>query len=202
MCDEITHPFPNFTEVLERVSSFIPYFTDKWLPCDRVSLSTDTWWCHVTETLSAWLDIWADGFPQKAPKCGAITHLPYCIIISSHPWQCCHNGSDAVSKYQPHDCLLNRLFKRRSKKTSKLRVTALCAGNSPVTGKLPAWMASNAENVSIWWRHHVQRWLHWYRTNDGNDNVNDIFPVPMKQPWSIWINKSHQYTKHDKSKTR
>ena len=35
------------------------------------------------------------------------------------------------------------------KKTSKLRVIGLCAGNSPVTGEFPAQMASNAENVSI-----------------------------------------------------
>ena len=42
----------------------------------------------------------------------------------------------------------------KSKKTSKLRVTGLCAGNSPVTGEFPAQRASNAENVSIWWRHH------------------------------------------------
>ena len=42
-----------------------------------------------------------------------------------------HNGRDSFSNHQPHDCLLNRLFRRRSKKTSKLRVTGLCAGNSP-----------------------------------------------------------------------
>ena len=60
-----------------------------------------------------------------------------------------------VLNHQPHDCLLNRLFRRRSKKTSKLHVTGLCAGNSPVTGEFPAQRASNAENVSIWWRHHV-----------------------------------------------
>ena len=42
----------------------------------------------------------------------------------------------------------------RSKKTSMLRITGLCAGNSPGTGEFPAQMASNAENVSIWWRHH------------------------------------------------
>ena len=40
-------------------------------------------------------------------------------------------------------------------KASKLRVTGLCAGNSPVTGEFTAERASNAENVSIWWRHHV-----------------------------------------------
>ena len=52
--------------------------------------------------------------------------------------------------------VLNRLFRRRSKKTSKLPVTGLCAGNSPGTGEFPAQMASNAENVSIWWRHDVR----------------------------------------------
>ena len=47
--------------------------------------------------------------------------------------------------------------RRRSKRTSNLRVTGLCVGNSPVTGELPAQMASNAENYSIWWRHHEWR---------------------------------------------
>ena len=69
-----------------------------------------------------------------------------------------HNELDGVLEQQPHDCLLNRIFGRRSKKTSKLRVTGLCAGNSPGTGEFPAQMASNAENVSIWWRHHVSYW--------------------------------------------
>ena len=44
-----------------------------------------------------------------------------------------HEERDGVSNHQPRDCLLNRLFRRRSKKTSKLRVSGLCAGNSPVT---------------------------------------------------------------------
>ena len=65
-----------------------------------------------------------------------------------------HNGHDCASNHQPHHCLLKRFFGRRSKKTSKLRVTGLCVGNSPGTGEFPAQMASNAENVSIWWRHH------------------------------------------------
>ena len=41
------------------------------------------------------------------------------------------------------------------KKISKRPFNGLCAGNSPVTGEFPAQRASNAENVSIWWRHHV-----------------------------------------------
>ena len=70
-----------------------------------------------------------------------------------------HNGRDSVSNHQPHDCLLNCLFRSRSKKTSNLRVNGLCAGNSPVSGEFPAQMASNAENVSIWWRHHGGSWI-------------------------------------------
>ena len=50
------------------------------------------------------------------------------------------------------------------KKTSKLRVTGLCAGNSPATGEFPTQKASNAENVSIWWRHHVPV-LGWFSSS-------------------------------------
>ena len=83
-----------------------------------------------------------------------------CVEIrTSLQWR--HYGRDSVSNHQPHDCLLKRLFRRKSKKTPKLRVTCLCAGNSPVTGEFPAQRASNAENVSIWWRHHgVSELLH------------------------------------------
>ena len=42
-----------------------------------------------------------------------------------------HNHHDGVSNHQPHASLLNRLFRGRSKKISKLRVTGLCVGNSP-----------------------------------------------------------------------
>ena len=65
-----------------------------------------------------------------------------------------HDERHGASNHQPHDYLVNRLFRRRSKKTSKLCVTGLCVGNSPVTGEFPAHRASNAENVSIWWRHY------------------------------------------------
>ena len=78
-----------------------------------------------------------------------------------HSLQWRHNGRDGVSNHQPPHCLLNRLFRRRSKKTSKLRITGLCVGNSPLTGEFLAQRAINAENISIWWRHHVWFWLMW-----------------------------------------
>ena len=61
---------------------------------------------------------------------------------------------DGVSNNRRIDCLLNRLFRHRSEKTSKLRVTGLCEGNPPVTGGFPSQKDNNAENASIWWRHH------------------------------------------------
>ena len=48
------------------------------------------------------------------------------LIRMAHTVQWRHNGCDGVSNHQPHYSLLNRLFRRRSKKTSKLRVTCLC----------------------------------------------------------------------------
>ena len=89
-----------------------------------------------------------------------------------------HNGRDSVSNHQPHDCLLNRLFRRISKKTSKLRVTGLCAVNPmnsphkwPVTRKMfpfddvimiwhwsgsPAGIIPNSERLT---------WLLFFSTN-------------------------------------
>ena len=69
--------------------------------------------------------------------------------------QCRHNERDGVSNHKPYHYLLNRLFRRRSKKTSKLRVTGLCAGSSPLTGEFPTQSASYVENVSIWWRKNI-----------------------------------------------
>ena len=65
------------------------------------------------------------------------TLLPLCVEFTGHQWiplttlHWRHNDHDSVSNHQPHGCLLNRLFRSRSKKTSKLRVTGLCVGNSP-----------------------------------------------------------------------
>ena len=86
----------------------------------------------------------------RSQNCGSLVTW---FCYQSLQWH--HNEHDNVSNHQPNECLLNCLFRSRSKKTSKLHVTGLCAGNSPVTGEFPAQLASNAENVFIWWRHHV-----------------------------------------------
>ena len=93
--------------------------------------------------------------PHRRPYIWAIwcqKQISQTWVSNSLRWR--HNDHAGVSNHQPHGCLLNRLFRRRSKKTSKLRVTGRCAVNSPGTGEFSAQMASYAENVSIWWRHH------------------------------------------------
>ena len=73
-----------------------------------------------------------------------------------------HYNDTIMGAMAPHHCLLNRLFWRRSKTTSMLRVIGLCAGNSPVTDEFPAHMASNTGKVSIWWPHDLycrRAWL-------------------------------------------
>ena len=80
-----------------------------------------------------------------APTSHGIYYATYMYISSSFallaglsphgvdaPLQWRHNGRDGISNHQHRDCLLNCLFRRRWKKTSKLRVTGLFEGNSPV----------------------------------------------------------------------
>ena len=79
-------------------------------------------------------------------SCTWFNRLTYYVINSLRRR---HNEHDGLSSHLPRDCLLNRLFRRKPKKTSKLRVTGLCEGNSSVTDEFPTQMASDAENVSI-----------------------------------------------------
>ena len=97
-----------------------------------------------------------------------------------------HIEPDGVSNHRCIDHLFNRLFMRRSNKTSKLRVIGLCEGNSSVTSEFPSQRASNAKNVSIWWRHHecprkyriyspVAWLIHSPIDRDGSDPIVYIF---------------------------
>ena len=92
---------------------------------------------------------------------------------------------------------------RRSKKTSKPRVTGLCAVNSPGTGEFPAQMASNAKNVFIWWRHHVL-WYGNMNTKDLSIPYQNVYHKPRNCTGSYSWGKTTQYCltrqKHEKHK--
>ena len=103
-----------------------------------------------------------------------------------------HNERDGVYNHQPHDCLLNRLFRHRSKKTSKLRVTGLCVGNSQVTREFPVQQASNAENASAWWRHHE----HWEPTAVMIGPFATTVEMPLRMCWAMHCGIEEAQTNH------
>ena len=134
----MTSPSVCLWKIVQRRQDYLTW----WLIKFRTQYSTKT----GLQTKDVWRILWrqreheavATGFswrPYETPwwwwiwhavKIYGITTL--CLTDSLH-WR--HNDHDSVSNHQPHGCLLNRLFRRRSKKTSKLRVTGFCVGNSP-----------------------------------------------------------------------
>ena len=104
-------------------------------------------------TISITMDIYFDTARCRYNAVDFLRNSHSVHPIAHFQWR--HNEHDGVSNHQLRDYLLNFLTGRKSKKTSKLRVTGFCMGNSPVIGEFPAQKASNAENVSIWWRHHI-----------------------------------------------
>ena len=125
--------------------------------------------------------------------------MKYEEVLLSLQWR--HNGRDGVSNHQPHHCLLNRIFRWRSKKTSKLRVTGLCVGNSPVTGESPHNRPVTRkiflfDDVIMCWRGTYLRMTkalpqHFCVAPCHNNNIRwDTllrFSVYGKNPWSIFI---------------
>ena len=116
------------------VTRFITPMSKHWLSINKIPLATSVF------MLSFWLQLrintwnWA-----KKVRCQFGIFFPHVIL---DPWiklilvwslQWHHNERNGVSNHQPHNCLLNCLFRHRSKKTSKLHVTGLCA-----TGEFPA----------------------------------------------------------------
>ena len=131
------------------------------MQCTSYAIKRCTFTMYYLVTSEQLWCIWIFYFPSQRITFSYKHVTQWCcygtqMTLDTLEWR--HNGHGGVSNHQPDDCLLNRLFRPRSKKTLKLRVTGLCVGNSPVTGEFPAQMASNAENVSIWWRHHAFFW--------------------------------------------
>ena len=82
-------------------------------------------WPNDTTIVSSLVRIMACRLFQKNDILSIGSLGTYCVKMLS--LQRRDNERDGVSNYQPHDCLPNRLFSRRSKKILKLRVTGLCA---------------------------------------------------------------------------
>ena len=128
----------------------------------------------------------------------------YRLAAPERAWalQLRHHKGDGVSNHQPHDRLLNRLFRRRSKEISKLCVTGLCGENSQVTGEFPAQRASNAENVSSWWRRHrgLQTCIHQIAMYHHNcciysaERIKQSVLDNKQRPVSVTVKTCHKDT--------
>ena len=106
-----------------------------------------------------------------------------------HTLQWRHNERNGVSNHRRLECcILNHLL-RPDQRKHWLRVTGLCVGNSPETSEFPAQRASNAENVSIWWRHHGPP--NNIQFNNCGNRIGDrrlisIDHLPMDQEDQVW----------------
>ena len=84
---------------------------------------------------------WVNGEPANSSRLRDTIHASIDkFAIDPSRWR--HNERDGVSNYQPYDCLLNRLFRRRYKKRQSSTSLALVRGihrwpvNSPHNGSV------------------------------------------------------------------
>ena len=107
--------------------SFDVYFDLR--PNKRLSKQSWGWWF---ETLSRplWRHRNVISCRFSLFVCALLCHDFICVCVLLYidtltiQWH--HNDRHGFSNHRRLNCLLNRLFRRRSKKTSKLRVTGLC----------------------------------------------------------------------------
>ena len=103
----------------------------------------DKFWCMK---LFSWRSSLLTGYPTNYVHVSCFCYVVMWLVSLSwvtpldlsYPWQWRHKEHNGLSNHQPRGCLFNRLFRRKSKKIWKLRVTGFCVGNSPVTGEFPA----------------------------------------------------------------
>ena len=182
--DEITYPFPNFHGAQKA-----KFMEPTWRPpgSRRPQMGPMlAWWT----LLFGWF-ILPGQHLQTCCNLSAATRIKMVErIYGSLRWR--RNGHGGVSNHQPHDCLLNRLFRRRSNIKAP-RHWPLC-GEFTGTGEFPAQRASNAENVSIWWRHYVlierRLWIcgvfQWIKHKAVKCVCLFIYPHSTSLHWIVW----------------
>ena len=145
--------------------------------CPSAAHESTSWWRHSSTTMRRY---WGCSLEPDDPcpievdtLSGELPDFPNCRWRNS--FRSC--WWPVSTRDQCNDVILNAMAsqitsltivystvysRRRSKKTSTLHVIGICEGNSPLFAEFPAQRASNAENVSYWWRHHgpghLSRW--------------------------------------------
>ena len=125
----------------------------------------------------------------------------YLIVCCRYVWIIClwssgslqwrHHKRGSVSSHPPGDCLLKLLFRRRSKKTPKLRITGLCEGNSPVTGEFPLQRVSYVESVSTWQCNNLTRVYDLYQISTKDRKTHTLYIINTLLSHSRWYASKH-----------
>ena len=88
-----------------------------------------------------------------------------------------HNGCDSVSKSPASRLFTQPFIQTQIKENIKAPCHWPLCGEFTGTGEFPAQMASNAENVSIWWRYHaVCLWMRNYIPHKTMDMTTEPYP--------------------------
>ena len=135
-------------------------FNKPVVPNKHLKISSATFW-KCRSTRKNWSPM-TGKHNIKGRKCMTI-HLKPKVIITMTP----DNERDDVSNHQPHDCYSSGYSGANQRKHQSSASLAFVRGihqwpvnsphKGPITrnGEFPAQRANNAENASIWWRHHV-----------------------------------------------
>ena len=147
--DDVPGEFPAQRPVTRSVGVFFDLRPNKWL--------SKHWWGWWFET--PWCPLWrhcnvrqGHAVPQAYEKTAQNeTYLGWHVHL--------YHYDDVImgtiaSQIASLTIVYSTVYSGADQRTSTLRVTGLCVGNSPGTGEFPAQMASCAKNVSIWWRDH------------------------------------------------
>ena len=131
-----------------------------------------------------------DTFKNYGPCKGVLSPGP---VFYPLRWR--HNGRDSVSNHQPHDSWFTQPFiQMQIKENIKApRHWPLC-WEFTVDRWIPAQMASNAGNVSIWWRHHV--WLSTILTNERRSAICNVFSHWLRPLQAIGRTWAQIYYRH------
>ena len=138
-------------------------------------LLSKQWWGWWFETLSRPLwrhrndEVWIESSYVRENYTFVLYPAGDPIIQTLKSWRWRHNERDSVSNYQPHDFLLNRLFKRRSKKTLKRHFTGHRAEihrgsvNSPHKWPVTRKMFPFDGVIMCWWINTYTNFVRYFR---------------------------------------
>ena len=115
------------------------------------------------------------------------------VVVRTLHWR--DNECDGVSNHKSNDCLLNRIFRRRSKKTSKLRITGRWPVNSPHKGPVTRKMFPFDDVImiiAVWAVIWSTRWMRRKHDAQATSHTTELsIFAPNSVEVIVWTEKDH-----------